>query len=343
MFPGQPAAASGKLQIGDIVMEVNGNDMHGVTHQEAVNQIRMGPPQVKLLVKRDPSSIPQSLLQRSGSNASDVDPAQVLADIQNKLKTDSPTLSKKSSGSSTREPLSPKSDTLDLGDDVPKPQEVVVTEAHVSLRSSLISDDSAKYPHISQSNHPGLGSRMSEPVMQVRRGHDPLAASNSLPNAMSRAKETPKVNRQEAIQQASEEDEEEVLSLGNAPLAEDESSDVEDSRRSSSIDIIPPDRSIYDEDAVKDLMGRLSTMESTEESEAGTELEESMQTSLASKESALPVIQDGVSPSPPSSDSEASDVEEVPISDRRGQVSVTTPDVEEDKKSVSMTPQEEVS
>lgn len=345
MFPGQPAAASGKLQIGDIVMEVNGNDMRGVTHQEAVNQIRMGPPQVKLLVKRDPSSIPQSLLQRSGSNASDIDPAQVLADIQNKLKTDSPTFSRKSSGSSTREPLSPKSDTLDLGDDVPKPQEVVVTEAHVSLRSSLISDDSSKYPHISQSNHPGLGSRMSEPVMQVRKGHDPLAASNSLPSAMLRAKETPKVNRQEAIQQASEEDEEEVLSLGSAPLAEDESSDVEDSRRSSSIDIIPPDRSIYDEDAVKDLMGKLSTMESTEESETGTELEESMQTSLAkcSKESALLVIQDGVSPSPPLSDSEASDVEEVPISDRRSQVSLTTADVEEDKKSASMTPQEEVS
>ena len=343
MFPGQPATASGKLQIGDIVMEVNGNDMRGVTHQEAINHIRMGPLEVKLLVKRDPSSIPQSLLQRSGSNSSDIDPAHILADIQKKLKTDSPTLSKRSSDSSIREPLSPKSDMLDLGDEVPKPQQVVITEAHVSLRSSLISDDSAKYPHISQSNHPGLGSRMSDPVMLVRKEHEPLAATNSLPNTMSRAKEIPKVNRQEAIQQTSEEDEEEVLSLGNAPLAEDESSDVEDSRRSSSIDIIPPDRSIYDEVAVKDLIGKLSTMESTEESDDGTEREESMQASLASKESALPVIQDEVSPSPPSSDSDSSDVEEVPISDRRSQVSVTTPDVEEDKISASMTPQEEVS
>lgn len=347
MFPGQPAAACGKLQIGDIVLEVNGNDMQGVTHQEAINQIRMGPTEVKLLVKRDPSSIPPSLLQRSGSNASDVDPAQILADIQNKLKTDSPALSKKSSDSSTREQVSPKSDSLDIGDEVPKPQETVITEAPVSLRSSLIADVSAKYPHISQSNHPGLTSRFSEPVMQVRKEHDTVAATNSLPPAMLvRPKEIPKVNRQEAFQQPSEEDEDaDVTSPGDAPLAEDESSDVEDSRRSSSIDIIPPDRSIYDEGSVKELTGKLSTVESTEESDQddGTELKESMRMPLASNEPALPVVHDETSPSPPSSDSEESDVEEIPLSGNREQVSVSASDVEEDKKSASMTPQEEVS
>ena len=347
MFPGQPAAACGKLQIGDIVLEVNGNDMQGVTHQEAINQIRMGPTEVKLLVKRDPSSIPPSLLQRSGSNASDVDPAQILADIQNKLKTDSPALSKKSSDSSTREQVSPKSDSLDIGDEVPKPQETVITEAPVSLRSSLIADVSAKYPHISQSNHPGLTSRFSEPVMQVRKEHDTVAATNSLPPAMLvRPKEIPKVNRQEAFQQPSEEDEDaDVTSPGDAPLAEDESSDVEDSRRSSSIDIIPPDHSIYDKDSVKELTGKLSTVESTEESDQddGTELKESMHMPLASNEPALPVVQDETSPSPPSSDSEESDVEEIPLSGNREQVSVSASDVEEDKKSASMTPQEEVS
>lgn len=344
MFPGQPAAACGKLQIGDIVLEVNGTDMEGVTHQEAINLIRMGPSEVKLLVKRDPSSIPPSLLQRSGSNASDVDPAQILADIQNKLKTDSPTLSKRSSDSSAREQLSTKSDSFDRGDEVPKPREAVVTEAPVSLRSSLISDD-AKHLHISQSNHAGLGIRLSDPVVQVRREHDALEATNSLPvNVTSvRSKDTPKVNRQEAIQQPSEEDEEaDVTSLGSAPLAEDESSDVEDSRRSSSIDVIPPDRSIYDEDSVKDLIGKLSTMESSEENEDVTELKESMPTSLASTELALPVLQDEGLPSSSSSDSENSDIEEVPLSEDRDQVSGGPSDVEDDKKLASMTPQEEV-
>ena len=88
MFPGQPAATCGKLQIGDIVLEVNGQSLEGKTHQEAINLVRMGPHDVTLLVKRDPSSIPQSLLQRAGSNASDIDPAQLLADIQSRLRDD---------------------------------------------------------------------------------------------------------------------------------------------------------------------------------------------------------------------------------------------------------------
>ena len=306
MFPGQPAASSGKLQIGDIVMEVNGNNMQGVTHQEAINKIRTGPSQVKLLVKRDPSSIPPSLLQRTGSNASDVDPVQILADIQNKLKSDSPSLSKRSSDSSTRGPLSPQSNSLELRDEVPEIQEAaVVNEAPVSLRSSLISDESVKQPHISQSNHPSLASRLSEPDIQVGKAHDTLAPTYSLPNVISvGSKEIPKVNRQEAIHQSTEDEDADVASLGDAPLAEDESSDVEDSRRSSSIDIIPPDRSIYDEDSVRELMGKLSTVESSEDE---TDLE-SARTSLVSNKPALPVLQD--EPSPSSSESESEDEEE---------------------------------
>lgn len=344
MFPGQPAAASGKLQIGDIVLEVNGNDMYDVTHQEAINLIRMGPPEVKLLVKRDPSSIPPSLLQRSGSNASDVDPAQILADIQSKLKTDSPALSKKSSDSSTREQSLVKSVSVDRGDETPKSQQVAVAEAHVSLRSSLISDVSTNYPRISQSSHPSLESRLSEPVTQVRKEHEPLAATNSLPYAISKPKDTPKVNRQEAIQQASEEDEDtDIPAIGDAPLAEDESSDVEDSRRSSSIDIVPHDHSIYDEASIKDLMGKLSTMESPEEREDRVGIEESFHVPLASNELALPVLEDEVSPSPPSSESEESDLEEISMNDKQDKVSVVTPSMENDDNSATMTPQEEVS
>lgn len=86
MFPGQPAAICGKLQLGDIVREVNGKSLQGVTHQEAINLIRISGPVVRLMVKREPSSIPSSLLTRSSSNASDIDPAQILAEIQNKLR-----------------------------------------------------------------------------------------------------------------------------------------------------------------------------------------------------------------------------------------------------------------
>ena len=333
MFPGQPAASCGKLQIGDIVLEVNGKSMQGVTHQEAINQIRMGPQEVRLLVKRDPSSIPPSLLQRSSSNASDVDPAQILADIQNKLKIDpSPSLSKRSSDSSAREqPL--------LRDEVVRVQEASATEAPVSLRSSLMTNEPVKYPHLSESSHPNLANRLSEPVMQVKKEHYNLTPTNSLPNVISvRPSESPKINRQAAIQQSEDEDAD-MSSLGDAPLAEDESSDVEDSRRSSSIDIIPRDRSIYDEENVKELMGRLSSIESTKEEPVEPEVKESTQASVVSSE---PPLHGEAFPSPSSSESEESDEEEALMSDTREQVSASTSGVEDDKEPASMTPQEEV-
>lgn len=335
MFPGQPAAACGKLQIGDIILEVNRKDMQGVTHQEAINQIRMGPQEVRLLVKRDPSSIPPALLQRSSSNASDVDPAQILADIQNKLKSDhSPSLSKKSSNSSTGEqPL--------LREEVVRVQEASATEAPVSLRSSLMTNEPVKYPHLSESSHPNLTNRLSEPVMQVKKEHFTLTPTNSLPNVISvKPSESPKINRQAAIQQSEDEDADES-SLGDAPLAEDESSDVEDSRRSSSIDIIPHGRSIYDEESVKELMGKLSSIESTEEEPVEPEVTESAQVSVVSSE---PPLQGEAFPSPSSSESvsEESDVEEALMTDKREQVLASTSGDEDDKELASLTPQEEV-
>lgn len=338
MFPGQPAALCGKLQIGDIVLEVNENSMEGVTHQEAINLIRTGPTEVKLLVKREPSSIPQSLLQRSGSNASDVDPAQILADIQNKLKADSPSSSKRSSDSSARGQLSNAS-SLEVRDEVPMTQEAaVINEAPVSLRSSLISKVSAK--QTTQSNHPNLASRLSEPVViQARKEHETLAATNSLPNFTSvRPKEIPKVNRQEAFQHSTEEEDADATSLGDAPLAEDESSDVEDSRRSSSIDIVPPDRSINDEQSVRELMEKLSTVESSEDE---TDLKDTGKMSLANSKAILPVLQDEVSSS--SSESEESDVEKEPMMNNTDQMSLLVNDIKEDVKPTSLTPQEEVS
>ena len=329
MFPGQPAAASSKLQIGDIILQVNRNDMQGVTHQEAINLIRMGPQEVKLLVKREPSSIPSSLLQRSGSNASDIDPAHILADIQSKLQIDPPSLKKESFDSTGSEVPSTKPDSLDLGDETPKRQEEVAVEAHVSLRSSLLSNVSTK-SSLSQSSHPGLASRFSEPVTIMSNAHDPIETTNFLPNTMSR------LSRQGAIQQTSQEDKgASMLSLGAAPLAEDESSDVEDSRRSSSIDVIAPNRSIYDEYSVRGLTEKLLSVELSEEHREDDGAQESEETSLTSVEPAfpiLPVLQDDVAPSP-SSDSDVSDVEEIPLSAEGKQ----------HEKSESLTPQDEVS
>ena len=336
MFPGQPAASCGKLQIGDIVLEVNGHNMQGVTHQEAINQIRMGPQEVRLLVKRDPTSIPPSLLQRTGSNASDVDPAQILADIQNKLKNDhSPSLSKRSSDSSTREQHSPR-------EEVVKVQEATNNEAPVSLRSSLMSTEPVKYPHQSEFNHPGLINRHSEPVMQVKNGHNALTPTNSLPNVISVIPtESAKINRQAAFQQSEEDEDADISSIGDAPLAEDESSDVEDSRRTSSIDIIPADQSIYDVANVKELMGRLSSIESTEEENTEPNIMESIQTSVLSDE---PSLQEEAMPSSSSSESEESDVDvnEDLMNDIKDQVSASTSRAEDDETSASMTPKEEV-
>ncbi|XP_022779941.1 tyrosine-protein phosphatase non-receptor type 13-like isoform X3 [Stylophora pistillata] len=336
MFPGQPAASCGKLQIGDIFLEVNGNNMHGVTHQEAINHIRMGPQEVKLLVKRDPSSIPQSLLQRTGSNASDVDPAQILADIQNKLRSNhSPSLSTRSSDSSTREQHSPR-------DEIVKVQEVSNTEAPVSLRSSLMATEPVKYPDHSELNRPGLINRSSEPAIQVKTVHNTLAATNSLPNVISvRPTESPKISRQEAFHYGEEDDDGDVSSLGDAPLAEDESSDVEDSRRTSSIDIIPANCSIYDVANVQELMGKLSTVESQEERLVEPSVAESVKTSVVSDG---PPLQEEAVPFSSSSESEGSDVEgeEEPVNKDDDKATNSTPKIEDEKKSASMTPKEEV-
>ena len=336
MFPGQPAASCSKLQIGDIVLKVNGNNMHGVTHQEAINHIRMGPQEVKLLVKRDPSSIPPSLLQRTGSNASDVDPAQILADIQNKLRSDhSPSLSTRSSDSSTRGRHSPK-------EEIVKVQESSNTEAPVSLRSSLMATEPVKYPDHSEFNRPELFNRSSEPVIQVKTVHNTLVSTNSPPNVISvRPTESPKISRQEAFHHSEEDEDGDVSSLGDAPLAEDESSDVEDSRRTSSIDIIPADCSIYDVANVQELMGKLSIIESQEEGKAQPNVAESVKASVVSDG---PPLQEEVVSIPSPSESEGSDVDEVEelIDKDNDEATISTPKIEDEKKSASMTPKEEV-
>ena len=344
MFPGQPAAASGKLQIGDIVLAVNETDMKGVTHQEAVNLIRVGPSKVKLLVKREPSSIPSSLLRRAGSNASDVDPAQILADIQTKLQTEnSPSLGKRSCDTSVKESLSSRSESLDLQHEPSAQQQ---SEPPVSLKSSLLPGE-LKMPRIKSpvecredqaaQEKPGFCNRLSEPVMQVKREQPRLAQTNSLPNVIS----VRPIDKQLTDSSATYEESEDASTMsGNAPLAEDESSDVEDSRRSSSIDMIPPDRSVHDERGMNELMGRLSTVESTQDSEGVDGERETGHPLTVNSEN---MVSDEAMPSPPSSESEKSDGEVELVDVTNGDELQTESELQEDKLApTSITPQEQV-
>ena len=84
LFPGQPAALSEKLRIGDVIIAVNGTKVVGYTQQEAINLLRKAKSVVKLLVKRPhPNDIPEELLVETPREA--LDPKSVLDNIQRKI------------------------------------------------------------------------------------------------------------------------------------------------------------------------------------------------------------------------------------------------------------------
>ena len=84
LFPGQPAATSGKLRIGDVIRAVNGVKIAGYTQQEAINLLRREKFAVKLLVKRPhPNDIPEELLIETPRES--LDPKSVLENIQKKI------------------------------------------------------------------------------------------------------------------------------------------------------------------------------------------------------------------------------------------------------------------
>lgn len=92
LFPGQPAAASGRLRIGDIILAVNGNKLSGCTQQEAINLLRKEKVSVKLLVKRPhPNDIPEELLVETPRES--LDPKSVLQNIQRKIEAEGRNLS----------------------------------------------------------------------------------------------------------------------------------------------------------------------------------------------------------------------------------------------------------
>ncbi|CAB3989616.1 tyrosine- phosphatase non-receptor type 13-like isoform X1 [Paramuricea clavata] len=57
LIPGGPSAMSGALEVGDILLQVNGNSLERLTYKEALSILRSCPPEVRLLVQRPRTSI----------------------------------------------------------------------------------------------------------------------------------------------------------------------------------------------------------------------------------------------------------------------------------------------
>ncbi|KAM9237371.1 tyrosine-protein phosphatase non-receptor type 13 isoform 2-T2 [Dugong dugon] len=83
LFPGQPAAESGKIDVGDVILKVNGVSLKGLSQQEVVSTLRGTSPEVSLLLCRPPlgvlPEIDTALLTPLHS------PAQVLPNISKDL------------------------------------------------------------------------------------------------------------------------------------------------------------------------------------------------------------------------------------------------------------------
>ncbi|KAM5338624.1 tyrosine-protein phosphatase non-receptor type 13 isoform 9-T9 [Glossophaga mutica] len=57
LFPGQPAAESGKIVVGDVILKVNGASLKGLSQQEVISTLRGTSPEVSLLLCRPPSGV----------------------------------------------------------------------------------------------------------------------------------------------------------------------------------------------------------------------------------------------------------------------------------------------
>ncbi|XP_013928001.1 PREDICTED: tyrosine-protein phosphatase non-receptor type 13 [Thamnophis sirtalis] len=60
LFPGQPAAESGQIEVGDVIMKVNGSSLKGLSQQEVISALRGTSPEVTLLLCRPlPGILPE--------------------------------------------------------------------------------------------------------------------------------------------------------------------------------------------------------------------------------------------------------------------------------------------
>ncbi|XP_078532408.1 tyrosine-protein phosphatase non-receptor type 13 isoform X3 [Lissotriton helveticus] len=57
LFPGQPASESGKIEVGDVIMKVNGAPLKGLSQQDVISALRGTAPEVTLLLCRPPPGV----------------------------------------------------------------------------------------------------------------------------------------------------------------------------------------------------------------------------------------------------------------------------------------------
>ncbi|NWR64989.1 FRPD2 protein, partial [Bucorvus abyssinicus] len=57
LFPGQPAEENGKIEVGDIILAVNGKPIRGLLYQDVLHLLRGAPPEVTLLLCRPPKGV----------------------------------------------------------------------------------------------------------------------------------------------------------------------------------------------------------------------------------------------------------------------------------------------
>ncbi|KAK2492523.1 hypothetical protein MC885_012471 [Smutsia gigantea] len=76
LFPGQPAAESGQIDVGDVILKVNGASLKGLSQQEVISALRGTSPEVCLLLCRPlPGVLPEinpALLQGTSSDENEV-------------------------------------------------------------------------------------------------------------------------------------------------------------------------------------------------------------------------------------------------------------------------------
>uniref|UniRef100_A0A8C9L7V3 Tyrosine-protein phosphatase non-receptor type 13 n=1 Tax=Pavo cristatus TaxID=9049 RepID=A0A8C9L7V3_PAVCR len=103
LFPGQPAAESGQIDIGDVILKVNGASLKGLSQQEVISALRGTSPEVSLLLCRPPPGI-----------LPDIDPA-LLTPINSPLQV-FPDVNREVSGPSNEEQgdSSDENETTDL-------------------------------------------------------------------------------------------------------------------------------------------------------------------------------------------------------------------------------------
>ncbi|NXF03792.1 FRPD2 protein, partial [Smithornis capensis] len=57
LFPGQPAEENGEIEVGDIILAVNGKPLRGLSYQDVLHLLRGAPRDVTLLLCRPPKGV----------------------------------------------------------------------------------------------------------------------------------------------------------------------------------------------------------------------------------------------------------------------------------------------